>query len=223
MVVEDRIETLATRDKPAQAKAVTALDAAMKVAMDYSLAFLAACFGAPVFLLAAVAIKLDSRGPVFYRRRVVGRGGRTFDAFKFRTMTADADDWLAQHPEWAMERTAGRKMADDPRVTRVGRWLRRMSLNELPQLFNILRGQMSLVGPRMVTLPELEGRDDWRDALVRVKPGLTGLWQVRGRNDCPRDERICLDTHYVAHRNILMDMGILLRTIPAVLSGKGAY
>jgi lipopolysaccharide/colanic/teichoic acid biosynthesis glycosyltransferase len=108
-------------------------------------------------------------------------------------------------------------------VTRVGRWLRRTSLNELPQLFNVLHGRMSLVGPRMVTPPELEGRNDWREALVRVKPGLTGLWQVRGRSDCTLDERIRLDSYYVAHRNILMDMGILLRTIPAVLSGKGAY
>ncbi|MCX8035693.1 MAG: sugar transferase [Candidatus Sumerlaeia bacterium] len=203
-------------------KAASRLDTAAKCLMDYLLGAALLLAALPLFFLVAVAIKLDSRGPVFYRRRVVGRGGREFDAFKFRTMRADADAMLAAHPEWAMENTGGRKRADDPRVTRLGRWLRRTSLNELPQLFNVLLGQMSLVGPRMATAAELAGHDAWREVFDRVKPGLTGLWQVSGRNDLPLDERIRLDREYVAHRNIVLDVRILFQTIPAVLRARGA-
>jgi len=195
----------------------------MKIFMDYSLGLLALFLAAPLFAILALAIKLDSAGPVFHRRRVVGRGGTTFDAFKFRTMVADADARLAEHPEWAMEHSAGRKSLDDPRLTRLGRWLRQTSLNELPQLLNVLLGQMSLVGPRMVTPAELAGRDRWRAALIRVKPGLTGLWQISGRDDLPLEERIVLDLYYIEHRDMLMDVRILLKTIPAVLRGRGAY
>ena len=191
--------------------------------MDYTLGIAALLLTTPLLVIIALAIKLDSRGPVFYRRRVLGRGGRAFDAFKFRTMVADADAMLAQHPEWAMEHTQGRKIPNDPRLTRVGRRLRKYSLNELPQLLNVVSGQMSLVGPRMVTPAELEGRDQWRNVLLRVKPGLTGLWQISGRSDLPLDERIRLDTYYVEHHTVLMDILILLKTIPAVLRGTGAY
>jgi len=204
-------------------RAVRALDLALKQAMDYTLGFLALVALSPLMAAIAVAIRIETPGPVFYRRRVIGRGGHLFDALKFRTMYADADEALARHPEWAVEHRRGRKLRDDPRVTPLGRRLRRFSLNELPQLFNVLRGQMSLVGPRMVTPPEVEGREDWRRALVRVKPGITGLWQVSGRDDLLLEERIRLDLYYVEHRNILMDIRILLKTIPAVLSGKGAY
>ncbi len=203
-------------------KAASRLDAAAKCLMDYVLGTVLLLAALPLCFVIAVAIKLDTPGPVFYRRRVVGRGGREFNAFKFRTMRADADAMLAEHPEWAMENTEGRKMPDDPRVTPLGRWLRRTSLNELPQLINVLLGQMSLVGPRMATATELAGRDAWREALIRVKPGLTGLWQVSGRNDLPLDERIRLDREYVEHRNIFLDARILLRTIPAVLRARGA-
>jgi lipopolysaccharide/colanic/teichoic acid biosynthesis glycosyltransferase len=202
---------------------VVIFDNVLKNLMDYSFSALILVLLAPLFAVIALAIKLDSHGPVFYRRRVMGRGGRTFDAFKFRTMVADADTMLAEHPEWAMERTGGRKNRDDPRLTRLGRRLRKYSLNELPQLINVLLGHMSLVGPRMVTPAEVEGRDQWRAALVRVKPGLTGLWQISGRNDLDLEERIRLDIHYVTYRNILMDIGILLKTIPAVLRGKNAF
>ena len=204
-------------------RARRAVDGALKVAMDYGLATMKLALASPLFAIVALAIKLDSTGPVFYRRRVLGRGGGTFDAFKFRTMVADADAMLAQHPEWDEALRQGQKLRNDPRVTRVGRWLRRFSINELPQLLNVLLGQMSLVGPRMVTPTELEGQGRWRDALVRVKPGMTGLWQISGRSDLPLDERIRLDIYYVEHRSILMDIGILLRTIPVVLRGKGAY
>jgi len=198
-------------------------DETVKNAMDYFLGGIALILSVPLFAAIAVAIKLDSPGPVFYRRRVLGRGNRPFDALKFRTMVADADAMLAQHPEWAMERTHGQKLRDDPRLTRVGRWLRRSSLNELPQLVNVIMGQMSLVGPRIVTEAEVAGHDRWRDALAQVKPGLTGLWQVSGRNDLSLDERIRLDIHYVEHRNIIMDVCILLKTIAVVLRRQGAY
>jgi len=199
------------------------LNDVLKNAIDYIVAVAALLLAAPLFAIIGLAIKLDSSGPVFYRRRVLGRGGRTFDAFKFRTMVAEADAILAQHPEWAMEQSRGHKIPDDPRLTRVGRRLRKYSLNELPQLFNVLLGQMSLVGPRMVTPAEVENYSHWRDVLIRVKPGLTGLWQIGGRSDLPLEERIRLDTEYVEHRNILMDIRILLKTIPAVLRGTGAY
>lgn len=203
--------------------AVRLIDAGLKAVMDYLLGTSMLLLTLPLMAVIALAVRIDSPGPVLYRRRVMGRGGRLFDALKFRTMFANADEMLRDHPEWAMERTGGRKSPDDPRVTRLGRWLRRSSLNELPQLINVVAGQMSLVGPRIVTPAELEGHDRWREALIRVKPGLTGLWQVSGRNQLPLEERIRLDIHYVEHRNILMDIAILLKTIPTVLSGKGAY
>ena len=195
----------------------------LKDVLDCALGALLFCCALPLMLLIALAIRLDSPGPALYRRRVVGRGGRLFDALKFRTMVAEGDALLARHPEWAVENRGGRKRRDDPRVTRVGRVLRRLSLNELPQLVNVLRGQMSLVGPRIVTPAELTGHDDWREAIVRVKPGLTGLWQVAGRDDLPLAERIRLDLLYVARRNILMDFSLLLKTFYVVLRGKGAY
>lgn len=212
------IDATSSRSRPA-----TRFDRAAKGVMDYGFGLLTLVLASPVFVLIALAIKLESRGPVFYRRRVIGRGGRLFDAFKFRTMRADADAMLAKHPEWAIETRGGKKLRDDPRVTRLGRLLRRWSLNELPQLLNIVRGQMSWVGPRIITPPEIEGREEWRAALVCVKPGLTGLWQVSGREELPLEERIRLDIHYVEHHNILMDIRILLATIPAVVRGKGAY
>lgn len=199
------------------------IDDLLKGLLDYVLAIVVVVVASPLFLAIAIAVRLTSRGPVIYRRRVVGRGGQEFDAYKFRTMVADADEILKTNPELAIENRGGRKCVDDPRLTPFGRRLRRTSLNELPQLFNVLKGQMSIVGPRMVTPLELEGHEEWRDAIVRVKPGITGLWQVSGREDLPLEERIHLDRHYVDHRNIFMDIRILLRTIPAVLFGKGAY
>ena len=199
------------------------LDKTLKAIMDFVFSLIGLIVLAPLLAVIALAVRFDSAGPVFYRRRVVGKNGVIFHALKFRTMRADADAMLAQHPEWAMERTEGRKHPDDPRVTRTGRWLRRFSLNELPQLLNVLAGQMSLVGPRMATPAELEGRNPWRDVLARVRPGLTGLWQISGRSDLPLGDRIRLDAYYVEHRNVLMDTGILLKTIPAVLRGRGAY
>jgi exopolysaccharide biosynthesis polyprenyl glycosylphosphotransferase len=177
----------------------------------------------PLMLVIAVAIKFDSSGPVLYQRRVVGVGGKLFDALKFRTMYLDADQRLAQDPELRRQFEENYKLKDDPRVTRVGRLLRRTSLDELPQLFNVLRGQMSLVGPRMITAEERARYGKWRMNLITVNPGITGLWQVSGRNDLSYEERVRLDMHYIRNYSLWLDLHLLYRTIPAVLNGDGAY
>jgi exopolysaccharide biosynthesis polyprenyl glycosylphosphotransferase len=177
----------------------------------------------PLMLVTAVAIKFDSPGPVLYRRRVAGVGGKLFDALKFRTMYLDADQRLAQDPELRRQFEENYKLKDDPRVTRVGRLLRRTSLDELPQLFNVLRGQMSLVGPRMITTDERARYGKWRMNLTTVKPGITGLWQVSGRNDLSYEDRVRLDMHYIRNYSLWLDLHLLYRTIPAVLNGNGAY
>ena len=177
----------------------------------------------PVMLVIAIAVKLDSSGPVFYRRRVVGVGGKPFNALKFRTMYTDADERLARDPELSRQFEQNYKLKDDPRVTRVGRFLRRTSLDELPQLFNVLFGQMSLVGPRMITEQELARYGKWRMNLSTVKPGITGLWQVSGRSDIKYEERVMLDMNYIRNYSIWFDLHLLWQTIPAVVKGRGAY
>jgi lipopolysaccharide/colanic/teichoic acid biosynthesis glycosyltransferase len=174
-------------------------------------------------LVIAVAIKFDSPGPILYRRRVVGVGGKQFDALKFRTMYLDADQRLAQDSELRRRFEENYKLKDDPRVTRVGRLLRRTSLDELSQIWNVLRGQMSLVGPRMITLEERVRYGKWRMNLSTVKPGITGLWQVSGRSDLSYEERVRLDMHYIRNYSIWLDLHLLWQTIPVVLKGHGAY
>jgi len=202
---------------------ITGMDAVMKAALDYlgALALVVMLF--PLFLVIAVLIRLDSPGPVIYRRRVVGLHGREFDAFKFRTMISDADAYLEAHPELKEEWERTGKIKDDPRATRVGRFLRRFSLDELPQLFNVLRGEMSLVGPRMITPEELKRFGRWRHNRLTVKPGLTGLWQVSGRADLSYGDRVRLDMHYIRNYTIWLDLKLLLTTVWVVLKGRGAY
>lgn len=177
----------------------------------------------PLLVLLAILIKLDSRGPVFFRQVRVGRHGREFVIYKFRTMYLDAEARLAELRHLNDYDGVLFKMRNDPRVTPVGRWLRRFSLDELPQLFNVCRGQMSLVGPRP-PLPEevLAYPDDARRRLV-VKPGMTGLWQVSGRSDLPWEEAVRLDLRYVENWSIPLDIVILFRTLTAVSRGSGAY
>ncbi|TMB88995.1 MAG: sugar transferase [Chloroflexi bacterium] len=146
-----------------------------------------------------------------------------FDAYKIRTMMRDADEALSTDVALRAASEASQKVSDDPRVTRVGRWLRRSSLDELPQLLNVLRGEMSLVGPRMLTEQELPGWGAHRSVILSVRPGITGLWQVSGRQLLTRDERIRLDRDYVSRMSLGLDLRILARTVPAVLSGRGAY
>jgi exopolysaccharide biosynthesis polyprenyl glycosylphosphotransferase len=178
----------------------------------------------PFLLAVAAAIRLDSPGPIFHRRRVLGVGGRQFDAFKFRTMYADGDHRLRQSPEALEELRLNHKLKADPRITRVGRWLRRYSIDEVPQLLNVLRGQMSLVGPRMISPSEAEKYGRQRMNLLTVKPGMTGLWQVSGRSDLSYSERVQMDMYYVRTYSVWLDLQILfMQTLPAVLKGRGAY
>lgn len=177
----------------------------------------------PLMLIIAAAIRLDSPGPVLYRRRVLGIGSQTFAALKFRTMYTDAEERLVDDPELSREYEENYKLKNDPRVTRVGRFLRRTSLDELPQLFNVLWGQMSLVGPRMITCEEQARYGKWGMNLSTVKPGITGLWQVSGRSDVSYKERVMLDMNYIRNYSIWLDLHLLYRTIPVVLKGHGAY
>ncbi|MBI3941648.1 MAG: sugar transferase [Chloroflexi bacterium] len=195
----------------------------VKTAMDYILTLGSFIFILPLFVVLAILIKLDSPGPIFHRRRVLGVHGRVFDALKFRTMYVNGDEILKQYPDLLAEYQANFKLKEDPRVTRVGRVLRRLSLDELPQLFNVLAGQMSLIGPRMITEKEADMYGKWRMNLLTVKPGLTGLWQVSGRSDVDYESRVRLDMQYIRNYSIWQDIFILFKTIPVVLQGHGAY
>jgi len=181
----------------------------------------------PIVLAVALAVRLDSRGPVLYRHTRVGRDGRLFRLAKFRTMEPNADtllaDLLAEHPEYREEWEARQKLPHDPRVTRVGRFLRRSSLDELPQLWNVIRGDMSLVGPRPVTHQELEKFGAVAPVVLSVRPGLTGQWAVSGRSHIDYDERVVMEFSYVMRWSFVDDLRILVRTVPAVLRGHGAH
>lgn len=179
---------------------------------------------APVMLLICLWILLDSDGsPICWQTRV-GRNGRHFRLVKFRSMVRNAHHARAELIESQPECDPRQfKCPQDPRLTRVGVWLRRWSLDELPQLWNVILGDMSLVGPRPPLPEEVALYSDWHKQRLHITPGLTGLWQVSGRSDLSFDEMVRLDLHYAAHRSFWMDVGILIRTIPAVLSGRGAY
>jgi lipopolysaccharide/colanic/teichoic acid biosynthesis glycosyltransferase len=195
---------------------------AMKRCLDVVTALLLLILTSPVVATSLAAVWVDSGAPVIHRRRVLGRYGHPFDAYKIRTMVCGADTLIATNPELRAVSSGSMKLESDPRVTRVGRWLRRSSIDELPQLINVVRGQMSLVGPRMITPEELPAWGATGSLLLAVRPGITGLWQVSGRQRLSRAERIRLDGLYVQRMSILLDIRILARTIPAVLSGKGA-
>lgn len=203
---------------------LTGLDQVMKVILDYSIALAALVIVLPLSVLLTILIKIDSKGPVFHRRRVMGVNGRSFDAFKFRTMHVNGDEILDAHPELKEELAREHKLKNDPRITRLGRILRKLSLDELPQVFNVLRGEMSIVGPRMISPEEMENYQQLGMNLLTVKPGITGLWQVSGRSDVSYEERVRMDMYYIRNWNIWLDLQIILRTIPAVLiSHRGAY
>lgn len=177
----------------------------------------------PLLLLVALLVKVSSPGPVIYRRRVVGQYGKLFDAFKFRTMVVDADAWLERSSELQARFCVNHKLPDDPRVTPLGRLLRRYSLDELPQLVNVVRGEMWLVGPRMISPDELEKYGPFAPKLLSVKPGLTGLWQVSGRQTTSYAERVRLDMEYIDNWSVATDLRILLRTLGVVIRATGAY
>ncbi len=202
---------------------LTGIDRLLKFALDYGLASLVLLVSWPVYLLIALVIKLDSAGPVIHRRKVMGVNGRMFDAFKFRTMAVNGDEILAAHPALQAELARNHKLKNDPRITRVGKILRKLSLDELPQLFNVFAGEMSLVGPRMISPAEMEMYNEWGLNLLTVKPGITGLWQVSGRSDISYADRVRLDMHYIRNWTIWLDLQLLMQTIPAVFNGHGAY
>lgn len=194
-----------------------------KRAMDVGGALAALVLAAPVMGAVALAIKLTSPGPVLFRQWRGGRGGRPFLLYKFRTMAPDAEARKEDLRHLNERRGPAFKMKNDPRVTRVGRLLRTLSLDELPQLYNVLRGDMSLVGPRPLPLPETGEMAAWQRMRLQVKPGITGLWQVTRRNRSCFDEWVRLDIQYIQQRSFWLDCKILLKTIPAVLSCKGAH
>jgi exopolysaccharide biosynthesis polyprenyl glycosylphosphotransferase len=177
----------------------------------------------PVLLVLAAAVRVSSRGPILYRSVRPGIGGRSFKCFKFRTMRSDADQLQADLESVNEASGALFKIRDDPRMTRVGRWLRRYSLDELPQLFNVVLGQMSLVGPRPLPERDYERLAEWHKKRYLVLPGITGLWQVSGRSDLDFDDLVRLDFLYLERWSPFLDLAILAKTIPAVISRKGAY
>jgi lipopolysaccharide/colanic/teichoic acid biosynthesis glycosyltransferase len=195
----------------------------LKALLDYILTIPGLFLISPLLIMLAILVKLDTPGPVIHRRRVLGRNGRVFYAFKFRTMYVNGDEILAAHPRLRAELNKNYKLKCDPRVTPVGRFLRKYSLDELPQLFNVLAQDMSLVGPRIIAPEEIVKYGQWGDLLLTAMPGLTGLWQVSGRSNTSYDERIALDMHYISHWSVWLDIKILFRTIPVVLKGDGAY
>ena len=202
---------------------LTGIDGFLKLVLDYALTLPGLILISPMLLVIALAVKFDSPGSIIHRRRVMGVNGRQFDAFKFRTMYVDGDEILEAYPDLKAELALNHKLKDDPRITRVGRILRKYSLDELPQLFNVLRRDMSLVGPRMISPGEMDKYNQWGINLLTVKPGITGLWQVSGRSDVSYEERVRLDMYYVRNWTIWLDLQLLLETFPAVMKGEGAY
>jgi exopolysaccharide production protein ExoY len=198
-----------------------------KRATDIVIAAAALVFLFPVLITIALLVKLHDGGPVLFGHARVGLGGRSFKMLKFRSMCMDGDrvlrEYLANNPAADEEWRAERKLKNDPRVTALGRFLRASSLDELPQLLNVLSGEMSLVGPRPVPETEWSAYTDAREYYVLVRPGITGLWQVSGRNRLSYRERLSLDQRYVVNWSFSGDFVILLRTVPTVLGGVGAY
>ena len=176
----------------------------------------------PVLLLCMIMMKLDSKGPIFYMQQRTGKGGRRFKMLKLRTMVVNAEELKQQLQHLNQLSYPDFKVANDPRITRTGRFFRKTSLDELPQLLNVLKGDMSLVGPRPTSFCS-STYDLWHTARLQVTPGITGLWQISGRSDIDFDDRARLDIAYIRNRSIGMDFSILLRTISCVISNDGAY
>ncbi len=193
----------------------------MKRMVDVLVSLLVLPFLLPMLCACALAIRLDSPGPVFFYQLRTGRGGRRFRMYKLRTMVRNAEELKQKYAHLNVLSYPDFKIVDDPRITRVGRFLRRTSLDELPQILNVLRGDMSLVGPRPTSFSAQTYRL-WHTARLEVQPGLTGLWQVSGRNELDFDDRLRLDIAYVRNRSALLDTQIVLRTFGAVLSRRGA-
>ncbi|TKT69327.1 sugar transferase [Aquamicrobium sp. LC103] len=213
--------------QPTERELPPALGGVAKRGLDIIGATFGLILVSPLFVLLAVLVKLSDGGPIFYGHRRVGRGGRVFHCLKFRTMVVNGEQALATYlrdnPEARAEWEATRKLKTDPRVTRVGVVLRKLSLDELPQIINILRGEMSIVGPRPVVHEELENYGNAAVHYLKTRPGLTGLWQISGRNDVSYDARVEFDRHYVENWSLARDIVIIVKTVPAVCMSRGSY
>lgn len=198
------------------------IQAEAKRGLDLFIAGLLLLLCSPLFCLVALLVRLQDHGTAIYKRRVLGPKGEFF-AYKFRTMRMDADQVLAGDPHLKRIFERNFKLENDPRVTKLGSFLRKYSLDELPQLINVLKGEMSLVGPRMLTAAELGKYGTLKEVILRVKPGMTGYWQVNGRQEVSYDERIRMDVHYIRSWNLLLDIYILCKTPFKVIKGEGAY
>lgn len=178
----------------------------------------------PAMIMIAIAIKLTSKGPVVFKQKRVGLGGRPFDFYKFRSMVVDAEQHLEKLRKLSEYKDGPAfKMKDDPRITAIGSFIRKYSLDELPQFYNVLKGDMSLVGPRPLILPESDKIANWHWVRAYVRPGITCTWQVFGREERDYDKRIRMDLAYVRSYSLWLDIKLLLMTVPAILSGKGVY
>jgi lipopolysaccharide/colanic/teichoic acid biosynthesis glycosyltransferase len=201
----------------------------VKRAGDIAFSLSVLTLGAPVFVVLACLVKASSRGPVFYVQQRIGRDYKSFGCIKFRTMRKDSDkildSMLASSPELSKEFDSDFKLKNDPRITRLGRFLRRSSLDELPQFLNVLRGEMSIVGPRPIVKAELPRYGHHMNEVLAVRPGMTGLWQVSGRNNLSYRQRVRLDLRYARTRHFAMDFKIVLQTLMVVLNpgDRGAY
>lgn len=195
----------------------------LKRGFDFISSLMAIIVFSPVLLIIGISIKLDSKGPVFFAHKRLGQNGRIIKVYKFRTMVSDAEKLLKKlTPEKKREFEINFKFENDPRITKVGKFLRKSSLDELPQLFNILIGNMSVVGPRPIVKREIEKYGRYGDKLLSVKPGLTGNWQANGRSCTTYEERVKLDMEYIDKRNIWFDLKIILKTVVVVWKKEGA-
>lgn len=196
-----------------------------KRAMDIVGSLIGLVLFSPIFLVVALLIKVeDPKGPIIFAHKRVGKNGELIPVYKFRSMYQNADEMIKSFtPEQKKEYAETFKLKDDPRITKIGRFIRKTSLDEIPQFLNVLKGEMSIVGPRPVVEAELEKYGDKVDLYLMVTPGLTGMWQAHGRSDTSYEERVALDTYYVENRSILLDIKIILATFISVIKGKGSY
>lgn len=195
----------------------------IKRGIDLAVATFGLILCAPTMIFIAILVKLDSPGPIIFAHKRIGKDGKGFKMFKFRSMVHDAEEILKRDSELKRAYENDYKIKSDPRITKIGKFIRNHSLDELPQIINVLRGEMSLVGPRPVIEDELRKYGPLAEKLLVVKPGITGLWQISGRSNISYEERVKIDTDYIENYSILMDLKILFKTIPVVIFGSGAY
>ncbi len=231
MKYESAVESSANRSPASAENPPTTYDKASlstaKRILDLSIAIPALFFLSPLMLMVGLLIRLQDGGPVFFVQDRRGFGGVSFACMKFRTMRTDAEDllgsMLATDPEMAAEWRAAQKLRKDPRITKMGYFLRKTSIDELPQLLNIIRGEMSVVGPRPIVDDEVRRYGEHIKSYDSIRPGVTGLWQINGRNDTTYEERVDMDVQYAENVSVISDIVILIRSVPAILMRRGAY